>query len=292
MVPPGRRPARRRNSNASGVNDLWRAISRRERGGGGPSAFAGASPHCHVGTDRTGTGAFGGDGGTAGAAGCCRASQPRNSAHISSHTPVTGTPGWFQPWRRRACQSSHTPTPRSPAASSGSSTGRRCHSSRARAGAVHTPVVAGLGAGHRPAPVTAGRDWTGLRHAQSSPLSPFTVCESEERREGAAVGGWRELGEAEGRRPRSWPGQWNVTADRVQLDALAGGTALAVRRVEQRQPLERNGASDVAPRRRRGAGVGDRRPGRRRSPPASDCWPGHRGCRAAQRSSCGRRCPA
>jgi len=91
-VPPGRRPARRHNSNAVGVNDLWRAISRRVRGGGGPSALAGASPHCHVGTGQTGTGAFGGDGGTAGATGCCRASQPRNSAHISSNTPVTGTP--------------------------------------------------------------------------------------------------------------------------------------------------------------------------------------------------------
>jgi len=169
-VPPGRRPARRHNSNAVGVNDLWRAISRRVRGGGGPSALAGASPHCHVGTGQTGTGAFGGDGGTAGASGCCTASQPRNSAHISSNTPVTGTPGRSQPWWRRACQSSHTPTPRSPAASSGSSTGRRCHSGRARAGAVHTPVVAGPGAGPRPAPVTAGRDWTGLRHAQSSPL--------------------------------------------------------------------------------------------------------------------------
>ena len=57
-----------------------------------------------------------------GAAGCCRASQARNSAHISSNTPVTGTPGRSQPWWRRACQSSHTPTPRSPAVSSGSST--------------------------------------------------------------------------------------------------------------------------------------------------------------------------
>ncbi len=62
-------------------------------------------------------------GGTVGATGCCRASQPRNSAHTSSNPPVTGTPGRSQPWWRRACQSSsHTPTPRSPAVSSGSST--------------------------------------------------------------------------------------------------------------------------------------------------------------------------
>ena len=86
------------------------------------------------------TGALGREGGTAGAIGCCTASQPRNSAHISSSTPVTGTPGRSQPWWRRACQSSHTPTPRSPA---GAARADAATAGRDRGGAVHSRSVAG-----------------------------------------------------------------------------------------------------------------------------------------------------